>query len=86
MKRTMPETPEIIAVRIHQSTTGLYTATSDALEGVYVAHRDLQRIVQDLPNVIRQWFKSRRGEDVTVFAGPVERLDGSLAMPAILFG
>jgi hypothetical protein len=68
---------------VRQSETGLYTATSDALEGVFVAHRDLQAIVDDMPGIIRQWFKTRRNEDVTVFNGPITPLDGGVSIPAI---
>lgn len=73
----------IISVRIEESRTGLFTATSDALPGVYVAHRDLQKIVDDLPEVITRWFKLHRKQDVTVFKGPLLRRDHSFAVSAI---
>jgi hypothetical protein len=65
----------IIAVQIRRSRTGLFTATSETLEGVYVAHRDLTKIVADLPNIIRHWFKTHRKEDVVVFTAPAEQSD-----------
>jgi len=73
----------IISVRIEESQTGLFTATSEALPGVYVAHRDLQKILDDMPEVITRWFKNHRQQDVMVFRGPVQRRDHSLAMGAI---
>jgi hypothetical protein len=77
------ENRDIISIIIRQSETGLYTATSDALEGVFIAHRDLAKIVEDVPNVVQRWFKLHRNEDVTVFQGPLQHLDGLLAVPTI---
>jgi len=73
----------IIAIKVERSATGLFTATSDDLEGVYVAHRDLDKIIEDMPAIVEQWFKVRRKEDMTVFRGPVTPWDGGVKIPAI---
>lgn len=73
----------IIAIKVQRSATGLFTATSDDLEGVYIAHRELDKIVEDLPAVVERWFKTRRKEDVTVFKGPVTPWDGGEKILAI---
>lgn len=79
----MSETLDIITVDVARSDTGLFTATSADLEGVFVAHRDLQAIVRDMPNIVQRWFKKRRNQDVTVFNGPITPLDGGVRIPAI---
>lgn len=63
----MADSHGIIAVEVRQSASGLFTATSDALEGVYVAHRDLNQIIQDMPNIIEHWFQVHRSQEVVVF-------------------
>lgn len=73
----------IITIEVTRSESGLFTATSADLEGVFVAHRDLQAIVRDMPNIVQRWFKKRRNEDVTVFNGPVSAHDGGVRIPAI---
>jgi hypothetical protein len=78
----MKEDQKIIVVRIARDEAGLYFATSDDLEGVHVAHRDPYKIIDDLPNVIRLWYK-RRNKDVTVFRGPVEHYDHHYSVPAM---
>ena len=72
----------IIAVLIERSSSGLYTATSSDLDGVYVANRDLEKIIADIPAVITNWFKTRRKMDVKVLQGPVEHIDGAMGMLA----
>ena len=67
----------IVVVKITRDETGLYTAVSDDLVGVFVAHRNRDLIVEDMPNIIRQWFRRNRGMDVTVFHGPTEHVDDS---------
>jgi len=82
-ERVMSDTHGIITINVARSDTGLYTATSEELEGVFVAHRDLHAIVRDMPNIIQRWFKKRRNEDVTVFNGPLVPADGGVRIPAI---
>jgi len=74
---------EIIVVEIKQDPDGLYAATSPQLAGVCVMHRDVGRIVNDIPNIIRLWFKSNRGIDIQVFSGPEQHFDDTLAIPHI---
>jgi len=57
----------IVRVRVERNGTGLYMATSPDISGIYVAHRDLNAIYADMPNVIRLWFKRAEGRDVRVF-------------------
>lgn len=79
----MTESYGIIAIQIEQSETGLFTATSGALEGVYVAHRDFRKIVEDLPLVVQRWFKVHRNQDVTVFTAPLNKAGEGTAIAAI---
>jgi hypothetical protein len=58
---------QIITVNVRRSQSGLFTATSDALDGVYMAHRNPEAIVADLPAVVTRWFKANKGVDVKVF-------------------
>jgi hypothetical protein len=75
---------EIITVEVTRSHTGLYTATSDALDGVYMAHADKEQIIADLPAVVRRWFKNNRNVDVDVFTrSPVAGHDDGFYIPAI---
>jgi hypothetical protein len=75
---------EIITVEVTRSRTGLYTATSDALDGVYMAHTDPDKIVADLPAVVRRWFKNNKNIDVDVFtSGPVAGRDDGFFIPTI---
>jgi hypothetical protein len=82
----MNQNVQIITVNVRRSRTGLYTATSDALDGVYMAHRDPEAIVADLPAVVVRWFKVNQGIDVKVFMPPHDAaqddVDG-FSIPAI---
>jgi len=73
----------IVVLRIALGKSGLYTATSPQLDGVFLAHRNLNAIFEDMPNVIKLWFKSHRDIDVEVFQGPVNREDGHVSMSMI---
>jgi 2-keto-3-deoxy-galactonokinase len=81
--KPMSNTHEIITIDVERSATGLFTATSADLDGVFVAHRDLQAIVRDIPNIVQRWFKKRRNQDVTVFNGPITARDGGVRIPTI---
>lgn len=78
----MSEKAGYIAVRIAQSSSGLFTATSNDLPGVFVAHRDIDKIADDMPAIIQRWFKHHRGLDVTVLSGPLQKFDDSFGMLA----
>lgn len=73
----------IIPIAVSRSDSGLLTATSDELDGIYVAHRDIKKIVEDMPRVIQRWFKIHRKMDVRVFVSSVEKLDDSFTIPTI---
>ncbi len=73
----------IISIAVRRSETGLLTATSDELDGIYVAHRDINKIVEDMPRIIQRWFKIHRQIDVRVFVSSVEKLDDSFTIPTI---
>ena len=60
---------EIVVVDLRQDDTGLYTATSRHMAGVCVVHRDRVAIIDDMPDIVRLWFKRNRGMDVEVFWG-----------------
>ena len=66
---------EVIVFKVRRESDGLYTATSPQLTGVFVSHRDLDRIVEDMPNIIQLWFKRHRNVAVEVLTGRVQRDD-----------
>jgi hypothetical protein len=74
---------EIIVITVSRDEDGLYTATSADLKGVFVAHRDLQKIVEDMPNIIRLWFKRNRDAAVEVFQAQVRQVDDEYAIQAM---
>jgi len=74
---------EIIEIEVRRSDSGLLTATSDVLDGIYVAHRDINKIVQDMPRIIQRWFKIHQNIDVKVFVSSVEKLDDNFMIPTI---
>jgi hypothetical protein len=66
---------EVIVFKVHRETDGLYTATSPQLAGVFVSHRDLDRIVGDIPNIIQLWFRRHKNVAVEVLWGRTSQLD-----------
>jgi hypothetical protein len=66
---------EVIVFRVHRETDGLYTATSPQLTGVFVSHRNLDSIVEDMPNIIRRWFRRHRNIEVEVLMGRTTQAD-----------
>jgi hypothetical protein len=62
---------------------GVYTATSPQLTGVCVVHRDKNRIIEDMPNIVRLWYKRNRRMDVEAFLGPSREFDESSAFPML---
>jgi hypothetical protein len=44
---------ELVIIKIQHGADGLYTATSPDLEGVCIVHRDKERIIADMRNVVR---------------------------------
>lgn len=79
----MTEDHGIIVVTIARHDDGLYEATSPDLAGVCVVHRDVQKILEDIPNIIRLWFKRHRQMAIEVFQGPVQQIDDSYTIPAM---
>lgn len=79
----MAETHGIIAVEVRRSATGLFTATSEALAGVYIAHREIAAIIADMPKIIEHWFKIHRKQDIVVFTGPLVRSDDTTSIQVI---
>jgi hypothetical protein len=73
----MNEQCEIIVFKVRRESDGLFTATSPQLSGVFVAHRDLDRIIEDMPNIVRLWFKRHKNAIVEVFQGPSQHYDDS---------
>jgi len=72
---------EIVVVKIESDADGLYTATSAQLAGVCVVHPDKDRVIEDLPNIVKLWFKRNRGIDVTAFVGPLRDIDSFSELP-----
>lgn len=77
---------EVIVFKVHRDTDGLFTAISPQMSGVFVAHRDLDKIVEDMPNIIRLWFKRNRNVDIQVFHGPVEQQDDDVTAYSAMYG
>lgn len=72
-----------IKVEIRRDDDGLFMATSPTLTGVFVAHRDSDKIVEDMPNIIRLWFKRNRNEVVEVFQGPAKQAGDTIIVQAL---
>lgn len=62
---------QIIRVKLERSDSGLFFATSPDLSGVCVSHRDIHAIHDDIPNIIKLWFKTHKNIDVQVFNEPL---------------
>ena len=62
---------EVIVFKVRREADGLYTATSPQMAGVFVSHRNLEKIVEDMPNITRLWFKRHRNVTVEVLRGRV---------------
>ncbi|MBR0874476.1 hypothetical protein JQ633_29255 [Bradyrhizobium tropiciagri] len=73
----------IVVLQVIEDNDGLYTATSRQLAGVCVSHRDLNKILSDVPNIMRLWFKRNKGMDIEVFQGPVTQHDHTRTIPMI---
>lgn len=73
----------IVVLEITQDRDGLYTATSPQLTGVFVAHRDLDKILDDVPNIMKLWFKRHKGMDIAIFNGETKHFDGTQKIPMI---
>jgi len=57
----------VVRVRVDRHKRGLFMATSPDISGIFLAHRDLNAILADIPNVIRLWFKRHHNLEVRVF-------------------
>lgn len=72
---------EVVLIKLRREADGLFTATSPDLAGVCIVHRDRDRIIDDMPNVVRLWFKRNKGIDVEPFWGPRQGTDDTSAFP-----
>ena len=72
---------ELVLFNITRDNDGLYTATSPDLSGVCVVHRDRARIVEDMPNIVRLWYRRHRGMEVEAFVGTSRGMDGQSSVP-----
>ncbi len=72
---------EVVVIKIRHDEKGLYTATSPDLAGVCIVHRDKDRIIEDIPNIVRLWYRRNRGIEVESFWGATRDLDGTSAIP-----
>ncbi len=63
----MNQNCEVVVIKLKREVDGLYTATSAELAGVCVIHRDKDRIIQDIPNIVRLWYRRNRGIEVEPF-------------------
>lgn len=79
----MPDAYKIVVFRVRQETDGMYTVTSRDLPGVCVVHRDRDRIIDDLPNVVKLWFRRNHGMEVEAFRGAHHDADGASDFPLV---
>ncbi len=77
----MNENFEVVVVNVKHEDDGLYTATSPNLAGVCVVHRDRDLIIQDMPNIVRLWYRRNRGIEVETFVGTRRDFDDISAFP-----
>lgn len=61
------ELAEIINVAIAESESGLLTATSHDLPSLYVAGREMDALLEEIPSVIKALIKAQFGRDVDVY-------------------
>ena len=66
---------EVIVFKVRRDSDGLFTATSPQLSGVFVAHRELKKIVDDMPSIIQLWFKRHKNASVEVLTRAVSHTD-----------
>jgi hypothetical protein len=67
---TMNTGCEVIVFRVHREADGSYSATSPQF-----SHRDLDRIVEDMPNIIQLWFRRHKNVAVEVLTGRASTID-----------
>ena len=72
---------EIVVFNVSRDADGLYTATSPHLDGVCVVHRDRAKIIEDMPNIVRLWYRRHRGIEVESFWGESRDVDDQSAVP-----
>ncbi len=58
----------VVTVNVREKN-GFYVASSKELLGLYIADTDKERVLADVPNVIRALLKEERGLDVQVVPG-----------------
>ena len=62
-------TAEIINVDIGRNADGWYVATSDDMPGLYVAHPDVQTVIDDIPATIEALHLADHGARVRAIKG-----------------
>ena len=81
MGSNMMENFEVVVIKVRRDQDGLSTATSPDLAGVCVVHEHKDRIVEDLPDIVRLWYKRHRGIDVEPFLGKSRDYDDTSSFP-----
>ena len=72
---------EIVLIKLRRDRDGLYMATSPDLAGVCVVHRDRDAIIDDIPNIVKLWYRRNRGIEVEPFGGATRDIDGGSDIP-----
>ena len=72
---------EVILIKLRRDSDGLYTATSPDLAGVCVVHPSREAIIEDMPNIVRLWYRRHRGIEVEPFWGKARDMDGDSNFP-----
>jgi hypothetical protein len=69
--------------RLDRHAEGLFMAVSPELDGVFMADRDLDKILGDMPNLMKLWFKTNRNMDVEVFHKSLGDTDNDFSFQTI---
>jgi hypothetical protein len=72
---------EIVVFDVTLDEDGLFTATSQQLSGVCVVHRDRAKIIEDMADIIRLWYRRNRGIEVESFWGTSRDTGGRYSVP-----
>lgn len=74
---------QVAIFEIVQDHSGMYTASSSDFPGVCICHHDVDAIIDDIPNVMKLWFRRIKNMDIEVFHGAIQRTDHTSKLPVI---
>lgn len=80
----MSENYEVVVIKVRRDRDGLYMATSEDLAGVCIVHASKDRIIEDIPNVVRLWYRRHKGVEVEPFWGKTQDRDDTSSVPLFM--